>query len=397
MKKYLASVVVCLAASSWTAEIMAELAPGADPKEIAAAFDLTLIDVTPQAPFAYFGVPQGQDPEEVEAAMELHPSVVWAEEDEDLEMPEHSGAGKATTIGAVGDPNAFYELNAAFLAQINWIPNGSAFAMREVRVAVLDTGLSPRQPFLWESVVASANMVESNLHAFDLPRGVDTNGNGFFDEAAGHGTMVSGIIAQMAPHSKLIVVRVADSDGYTTAWRLIKGIAFAVTSGAEVANVSLGSLESINAMSDFLDWTETRGILIVGAAGNNGLPSAFFPASYSEMLSVSAIDPQNLKAPFSNWDSSVDMAAPGTGIKSFYWDGNMAIWSGTSFSSPMAAATLAIGLEYVRRGILPEILRDLLISTGDDIDPLNDPEYSGKIGQRINVRRFVIAMRVLPH
>jgi hypothetical protein len=393
MKKTLVlilSLVLPFAGSA--AEIIAQLTPGASPSKVGAPYGLTLLDVTDNGPFALYLVPVGQDPETLEAIFEADPQVVWAEENDDMEMPEHSGAGKATVIGAVGSPYQFYTLNAGFFQQVNWIPTASAAPINVVNVAVLDTGLSPYQPFLWKHVVASANFVEIGQLPHDVPRRHNTSGNNIADEGAGHGTMVAGVIAQMAPHVGLVPVRVADSDGVTTSWRMIKGLVFAVNSNAKVINISMGSLDRITALSDMLDWVENAGSVVVAAAGNNGIEEDFFPASYSEVISVCAIDHLDRKAPFSNWEGHVDMSAPGTGIKSYYWDGSMAVWSGTSFSSPMVAAGIAIGLEYARRPYSTKELQVLIEDTGTDIDHLN-PEYEGEIGVKLNIRDFVLAIR----
>ena len=393
MNRTLFLTVLCLAAfSANAAEIIAELTPGANPTLVGIRNGLSLIDTTTGGPFAMYSVPKGEDPELIELAFEQDPEVVWAEENDDMEMPEHSGGGKATVIGAVNDPNVFYQMNSGFLNQVAWIPPASAAPIRDVNVAVLDTGLSPYQRFMWPRVSASANFVEIGMPAHDLPRGHNTNGNAFPDEAAGHGTMVAGIIAQLAPHSRLIPVRIADSDGVTSSWRLIEGLVFATNAGADVINVSLGSIERITALSDALDWVELRGVVVVAAAGNNNMETDFYPATYSEVISVSALDPHDRKAAFSNWEGSVDMAAPGTGIRSFFWDGTMAVWSGTSFSSPIVAAGVAIGLEYAKRQYTVGELQDLLEDTGVDISGLN-PLYEDELGMKIHILQFVQAIR----
>jgi len=392
MKKLLLLFLVGAHGACVSAEIIAQLAPGASPSKVGAAYGLTLIDVTDGGPFALYLVPNGQDPEVVEAMFEADPQVVWAEENDDMEMPEHSGAGKATVIGAVGSPFSFYSLNAGFFQQVNWMPPASGAPIREVRVAILDTGLSPYQPYLWKHVVAAANFVEIGQSPYDIPRRHDTSGNNIADEGAGHGTMVAGVVAQMAPHAGLVPVRVADSDGVTTSWRIIEGLVFAVNSNAKVINVSLGAVDRITALSDMLDWVEAAGSIVVAAAGNNGTETDFFPASYSEAISVCAIDHLDRKASFSNWEGHVDMSAPGTGIKSYYWNGSMAVWSGTSFSSPMVAAGIAIGLEYATRPYSTQEIQSLLDASGTDIDPLN-PQYEGRIGVKLNIRGFVLAIR----
>src|SRR5688572_22675379 len=95
------SVLFALPFTVGAAEIIAELTPGANPTLVGIRNGLTLLDVTDGGPFAMYAVPKGQDPELVELAFEQDPEVIWAEENDDMEMPEHSGGGKATVIGAV--------------------------------------------------------------------------------------------------------------------------------------------------------------------------------------------------------------------------------------------------------------------------------------------------------
>ena len=86
------------------------------------------------------------------------------------------------------------------------------------------------------------------------------------------------------------------------------------------------------------------------------------------------------------------MCAPGTGIKSFYWNGTMAVWSGTSFASPIVAAGAAIALEYVKNPYAVDVLRDLIASTGTNVDPLN-PQFADGIGRKLHILRLVQAVR----
>jgi subtilisin family serine protease len=305
--------------------LICELQPGTDPQQIANDFQIILRDNTEPAPFYLYEVPKGRDPHEVQLLMRQDPRVVWVEDDQQLEMPEHSGAGRGSTIGVIGDPRVFYEQNLFALKQIKWVPGFSFTSVRRLHVAVLDTGLSPLQPLLWSRVMASLNAVEPGEPAYDSPRGTDSNLNGIPDEGVGHGTMVAGIIADTSPQCNLIIVRSADSDGLSTAWWIVKGIAFSVLHGAKVINISLGSLDRVPSLSEVTDWVEARNAVIVAAAGNNGRQTQFHPASLSKVVSVTGVDPLDRKASFANWDSSVDVCAPATGIKSYWWDGTMGV------------------------------------------------------------------------
>jgi subtilisin family serine protease len=71
--------------------------------------------------------------------------------------------------------------------------------------------------------------------------GVDSNGNGVPDEAAGHGTFVAGAVALVAPHARLLAYRVLDSDGLGTTYDAAGAVTAAADAGAKVINLSVGT------------------------------------------------------------------------------------------------------------------------------------------------------------
>lgn len=362
--------------------LICQLVPGANPKAVGLRYGMLVAEVTTGAPFALYVSPNDVDLHKIQINMAADPQVVWAEEDKGVAMPEHNSASKGGTVAAIWDRNFWYATNDGMLNQIAWSEPRANSIGREVRVAVLDTGLSPLQPFLWDKVVASINAVNPHSPPFDLPAGVDSNLNGVFDEGLGHGTMVAGLIDQIAPKTKLIVAKVADTDGNGSAWWMIKGLAFSVVHGAEIINISLGSIDRIPALSDVMDWVEERNVLVVAAAGNNNLQLVLAPATISKVVAVSGLNPDDTKASFSNWDSSIRSSAPATGIKSTDWDGGLVAWAGTSFASPMVAASLADALRRIPPQTL-DILRQAIEDSGDDLDPAN-PEHEGKLGTALN-------------
>jgi subtilisin family serine protease len=62
----------------------------------------------------------------------------------------------------------------------------------------------------------------------------------------------------------------------------------------------------------------TAGILSIAAAGNDGNTTYSYPASYSSVVSVANVDSNNAWAPTSQYNSAVDIAAPGTDVLSTY-------------------------------------------------------------------------------
>ncbi|HET6408842.1 MAG TPA: S8 family serine peptidase [Chthoniobacteraceae bacterium] len=385
------SLVVVLAAAGIAASSNAEvglivrLAPGGSPTAIATKYGIPLVDTTPGAPFAYYLVPDGKAGDKIQLRVSHDKTVVWADDDARLSAPEGQ---KGSTLPAVGDRFALYQQNTGMLAQINWNQTLAFTAGRTVRIAVLDTGLSPNQPDLWSKVDASTNEIEPGSPAYDIPQGHDSNSDGLVDNMTGHGTMVAGILDQISPLSRLVVARVADSDGIATGWNVIKGLAFAVVSEAEVANISLGTLDRVPALTDVMDWCEDEGLLVVASIGNNGIKAATFPARISKVVCVAGLLPDDSKAPFSNWEGTADACAPATGIVSQSWEGTMGVWSGTSFAAPMAAAIAADALRHSTGRMDPDVLRDAFKSLGTNVDSLNS-RYRQQLGLKLNHQEFV--------
>jgi serine protease len=83
-----------------------------------------------------------------------------------------------------------------------------------------------------------------------------------------------------------------------------------------------------------------RGVLSIAAAGNDGNTRLSYPASYSSVVSVAAIDESKTVAAFSQQNSEVELAAPGVGVLSTVPMG----------SGSIATATAA-GVEYPADGM----------------------------------------------
>ncbi|HLO97623.1 MAG TPA: S8 family serine peptidase, partial [Fimbriimonas sp.] len=198
---------------------------------------------------------------------------------------------------------------------------------------------------------------------------------------------------QVSPQSRLVICRVADSDGNATAWSVIKGLAFAVTANAELANVSLGAPARIPALSDVLDWCAEKRLTIVASAGNLGIETELYPANYSGVIGIAGLNVNKTKADFSCYDRKVIASAPAVGVASIDWDGGIATWSGTSFSSPIATGMIAEGLRRTGGRISPVRIEKGFSTYGDDLDKIN-PQYNRMLGSGLNFTKFVSAFKI---
>lgn len=390
--------LAALALSAWAnGHVIARLAPSADARAIARSAGVKLVDLTVGAPFALFRVAANDTLEAAEERLKLTTGVVWAEEEEDVDNPEGRSGSRGSTIGVIGDRHALYAQNMGLLNQIGFSPALANSAGRTVRVGVLDTGISPNQGRLWRRVVATADFVNGARKALDVPTGTDSNLNGVPDEGYGHGTFVMGLLEQMAPQCRFVVVRVADSDGVSTAWLIVKGIAFAVSNGCEVVNISMGAINEIPALDDVIEWAEhTKDTLVIAPAGNDNSEAINFPAHYGESVSVAGVDELDQKALFSNFHAEVTCCAPATGVYSAWPDGTMGIWSGTSFAAPLVTGAIADALRRRNTPAHSDDLKQAVSNSGDDIGFAN-PAFAEMLGSRLNIVRLNATIQALPN
>lgn len=316
----------------------------------------------------------------------------------------------------VGEPNDPEVYRQYYLTRIDayraWdvVPNGSVSI-----VAIIDTGIDTLHSDLQGSIWRNAG--ETGLDAGLRDRrsnGVDDDGNGFIDDWFGwdfvgvdgskpdnaplpgnpHGTHVGGIVAAQTNNNigmagvgrNVLVMPVKvgrDDPSSQTVSRSADGILYAAAMRADVINCSFGSNSPTFADVSVVQKATEMGCVIVGAAGNDASNQAFYPAAYSEAISVAATNNADLLATFSNYHSTVDVAAPGVGIFSTIPRNSYASYDGTSMAAPIVSAIAAM----VRRcfpSYTPAQVRAAILAGCDNIDTLN-PGYDGVIGTgRVN-------------
>lgn len=286
-----------------------------------------------------------------------------------------------------------------------------------VVVAVIDTGVQLDHPDL------AANIWQNPL---EIPgNGIDDDGNGLVDDingfdfgefdndpsdAVGHGTLVAGTIgavgnngigvAGVAWNVSIMVLKIADQFGalsnaaiigahdYATAMReagidvVASNNSYGAFAPAFFADFG-GSIAEQDAIRRFID----SGGVFVAAAGNNGFdidaedPDDLteFPAAYPipGIISVAATDNNDTLAGFSNFGArNVDLAAPGVLVRTTAINSGYAFVSGTSFSAPMVAGTVAL-MRTIRPNASGEELRQVLIDSSAPLPTLQNKVVSG--------------------
>ncbi|HZX81368.1 MAG TPA: S8 family serine peptidase, partial [Lysobacter sp.] len=154
--------------------------------------------------------------------------------------------------------------------------------------------------------------------------------SGWNNDSCGHGTHVAGTIAAVNNTTGVVGVSpgkvslhiVKVFDGASCAWSYASTLVDAAnrceSAGAKVINMSLGGPTSSRTENTAFDGLNSRGILSIAAAGNDGNNRHSYPASYTSVMSVAAVDQNNVKADFSQYTSQVEIAAPGVGVLSTY-------------------------------------------------------------------------------
>jgi subtilisin family serine protease len=306
---------------------------------------------------------------------------MWAEVNYVSEIPsDPEGDPYRTWKWGSNDPRGY--INQGALQQIRFMSVENRFTGAGVTVAVIDTGIDGGHPVFRDRLLPGRDLVSDD----DVPQdGPEAGGDG--GAAVGHGTHVSGIIARLAPGSRILPIRVLNVDGRGNVFILAYAIDWAVEHGADVINLSLGADADSEVLSDAVARAQAQGVVIVAAAGNDNAEAKQYPAAFPGVLSITAVDDRNRKAPFANYGKDwVDLAAPGVGITSTIpVSGSLlyATWSGTSMATPFAAGAAALVIEYAPDNTPAEVAK-ILVDSGTDLDPYN-PQYKGKLGRLLDL------------
>lgn len=192
------------------------------------------------------------------------------------------------------------------------------------RVGVVDTGADGRAPALRDRIAA-------------------TRGFGGPYTARAHGTYVAQILARENVRVEVADVFQADAQGapVATAESIARGIDWLATRRIPVVNVSITGPDS-GVLSAVVARAIERGTIVVAAAGNDG-PAAppVYPAAFSNVVGVTAVDEGGRVYRRANRGQHVDFAALGVRVPVASPNGGVEYVSGTSYAAPLIAAAFA--------------------------------------------------------
>jgi len=248
-----------------------------------------------------------------------------------------------------------------------------------VTVAVVDTGAQYTHPDLDDNFQADPgyDYVDDDTDpAPDVPSEEyhGTHVAGIAGAAVDNGTGVAGM-----GNSSLIVGRGLDESGSGSLSDIADAVQWAADQGADVINLSLGGGGYTDTMKNAVSYAQDNGALVVAAAGNAGQQSVDYPAAYSECLAVSALDPDETLASYSNYGDEIELAAPGSDVLSTTTEtrGAYERLSGTSMASPAVAGVA--GLTLAQWDLANNELRSHLKSTAADIGLSSAEQGSGRV------------------
>ena len=304
----------------------------------------------------------------------------------------------------IGNQWALRDSNMHGMHVLSTFSNRRSSPMREIIVAVVDTGVDFNHPDLpmWRNV----NEIPDN--------GLDDDNNGYIDDIYGintlvrdsngkatmnimdthsHGTHVSGSIAAIqnngigvagiASKAKIMALRTVPNSSDETDVDVTEAFIYAAKNGAKIINCSFGKSVNERGMMvrDAINFIgKGYGVLVVAAAGNsrrNIDKYPTYPASFDSenLLVVSSSTSSGGLSWFTNYGiDSVDIVGPGSGIYSTVPGARYSSMSGTSMASPNVAGVAAEVLAN-HPTLSPVELKQILMNSSTKL-----PSYESRVG-----------------
>lgn len=254
-----------------------------------------------------------------------------------------------------------------------WDVDAGANAGQGVKVAIIDTGMDYSVDH--GNVIYHPDLNDSlqlgGMYGFKYDNGVvnvydqptDSYERQFIQDLypfpnRGHGTEVAGVIAAAingmgiigaAPKVAIYSLKINSlPNDYASEEEMAKAINYSVDDlHVQVILISLGFTRDNQHLHTACDYTVTdtsthAGALLISAAGNDNTTTLGYPASYSSVIAVGALDHDDTRAPFSNFGPKLWFMAPGVDVNTTTLNGGYALVNGTSFAAPLVSATAAL-------------------------------------------------------
>lgn len=259
----------------------------------------------------------------------------------------------------------------------------------DIKVAIVDDAVLTNHPDLIPNLLPGYDVADNDTDA--MPNTPDMS----------HGTHVAGIasaatdngvgIASIGFNVKLIPVKSSNSAQFVS--DAYAGVVWAYQNDADVINMSWGGSGYSQTGQNIMNNAYNAGCVNVAAAGNDNTSTVFYPAGYDNVISVASTTTNDAKSGFSNYGSWIDIAAPGSAIRSTYIGNNFsatyADLQGTSMASPLVAGLCGL-IKSVNTQMTQTQIENCLLSTAENINSVNG-NFIGQLGAgRINAHQAVL-------
>merc|ERR1712176_799587 len=243
----------------------------------------------------------------------------------------------------------------------------------------------------------------------DLPT-LDQNADGHNPQSSGewyidghsHGTHCAGSIGAVGDNNKGVVGVIPGPLGDKFSFFIGKGLSDSgsgstssvmaavqacVDNGSNVISMSLGGGSPSDAVNQqYYGHYKDDDVLIIAAAGNGGNSALSYPASYKSVMSVAAVDSNENKAGFSQYNEQTEISGPGVSVKSTVTSNSgssfgYSSYSGTSMATPHVAGVAGILRMYFPDCKAFQIRNAMIVTAKDKGDAGCDTSYGHGIVQ----------------
>jgi Subtilase family len=245
---------------------------------------------------------------------------------------------------AFAPPEILEPLAAAAQPSFALRPDMSPSTDRVV-VGLIDTAVQEQGARLADFLQPAVSVVGD----YRAPDGPLTHGTAMaatIVDGVARGLLEAGDTSGMAPLS-ILPVDVYGASETTNTFDLARGIYEALDRHVNVVNLSLTTDGDSQLVRTLIDDAAKRGVLVFGAAGNDGGTTRVYPAGDRGVVSVTAADARGGVASWANSGSWVDAMAPGENVISYQdqaWYG-----TGTSFATSLVSGWAAGAMAGTRR------------------------------------------------
>lgn len=278
-----------------------------------------------------------------------------------LQVPEDMPMQKVLSRLKTAGTKALFTYNTVYMpaGSAQEIPADGAPVKQNLsfRVGMIDTGLHSKHKAL-----SSAKVTQRNF------------GRGAELTPRNHGTAVASIMARTGTPTLYVADVFSGPILFSDVESIVRAMDWLAGRGVSVINMSLAG-PSNSLLAEAVKRLVANGHVIVAAVGNNGKEGEpLYPASYPDVVGVTAVDAKRRIFKNAYQGVSVDYAAVGVKIRAAAIRGHKK-YSGTSFASPVIAAFIAVRYQQPITSERTAVLQHLNTLVVDLGTPGRDPIF----------------------